>query len=442
MFATCLRLRCSTMKGRVRKRSYPSGVIKWQADLGVIEGKRVKHVFSTREAAQEHLRSAKRMLKVHGVESILLSPSEQVLFVAWRDRLAAHGASIEQAASTYLKLQKQAEAAGVTLEETVGFLVKNFKPLITPPPMVDIVRSFLGEQSRVNSTKYVDGVQKPNLRSFLRFMEGKVIAQIDRDDVLRWIESANSLATKRNRRSTAQGFFKFAKTQKYLIQSPIAGEDTIPLASKVSGEVFSFGLTDIEALLRTAMNVVYLGRLTKGRVRRQLPHSEFLGYLAAALFCGVRPEEIAKTPIENLDLEGGTFKVTARASKTSKQRVIELSPVALEWFRYWRVCHPEQRTIKPTTFIGRWRSLRKSAQLPDLHDGLRHTFATMHYAAHENASQLKAILGHEESENTLFSHYRAVTTIRGERVTQKMANQFWALTPSMLAPASGGAARL
>ena len=60
------------MKGRVRKRSYPSGVIKWQADLGVIEGKRVKHVFSTREAAQEHLRSAKRMLKVHGVESILL----------------------------------------------------------------------------------------------------------------------------------------------------------------------------------------------------------------------------------------------------------------------------------------------------------------------------------------------------------------------------------
>jgi hypothetical protein len=55
-----------------------------------------------------------------------------------------------------------------------------------------------------------------------------------------------------------------------------------------------------------------------------VPYQSFLGYLAAAVFCGVRPEEIKRTPLSNLDVVGRTLVVDARSSKTNKQRVIEL----------------------------------------------------------------------------------------------------------------------
>lgn len=75
-----------------------------------------------------------------------------------------------------------------------------------------------------------------------------------------------------------------------------------------------------------------------------------------------------------------------------------------------------------------------------VHDVLRHTFATMHYAAHQTASQLKALMGHSQSENTLFAHYRAVQTVTGETVTRAMAQEFWNLFPDSLKARSKGRA--
>jgi len=50
------------------------------------------------------------------------------------------------------------------------------------------------------------------------------------------------------------------------------------------------------------------------------PDAPFLGYLAAALFCGLRPEEINRTSLSNLDLLGRRLVVTGKASKTNKPR--------------------------------------------------------------------------------------------------------------------------
>jgi len=49
----------------------------------------------------------------------------------------------------------------------------------------------------------------------------------------------------------------------------------------------------------------------------------------------------------------------------------------------------------------------------------------MHYAAYQNAAQLQAVMGHDETQDTLFAHYRAVKTTAGEWITKAMAQQFW-----------------
>jgi hypothetical protein len=39
-------------------------------------------------------------------------------------------------------------------------------------------------------------------------------------------------------------------------------------------------------------------------------------------------------------------------------------------------------------------------------------------------------MGHSQTEETLFKHYRAVQTLSGDTITRKMASDFWKLTPT------------
>jgi len=92
-----------------------------------------------------------------------------------------------------------------------------------------------------------------------------------------------------------------------------------------------------------------------------------------------------------------------------------------------RLC-PGQTTFVPKNVDRRWRALRKAAGLSEwLHDGLRHTFASMHYAAYENTAQLKVCMGHSQTEETLHQHYRAVMTTKGETISKKMGKEFFAM---------------
>ncbi|MEY2598877.1 MAG: hypothetical protein RLZZ142_1136 [Verrucomicrobiota bacterium] len=75
-------------------------------------------------------------------------------------------------------------------------------------------------------------------------------------------------------------------------------------------------------------------------------------------------------------------------------------------------------------------ALIKSAGVPWTHNALRHTFASMHYATHQNPAVLRVQMGHSEGEEVLHQHYRATKTTSGEVITKRMAEDFWTLTPA------------
>lgn len=87
--------------------------------------------------------------------------------------------------------------------------------------------------------------------------------------------------------------------------------------------------------------------------------------------------------------------------------------------------------IMPKNFHRLWLALREKAGLmPWPQDVLRHTFATMDYALHQDTARLQAKLGHSRGEDTLFTNYRAVTMRDGGTVSKAIATEFFALTPS------------
>jgi hypothetical protein len=230
----------------------------------LINGKRVQRFFETRDDAENYLRETKSGLKSQGTESAMVSPSDRVLFSSWKERLEEAGSSIEEAAGTFLRWKAMFDAAGATVGQAGAFFAKHYKPLAAAPNLLTVAQEFIEEQTRVNSPKYLQDVQRPNMRSFLRHMTGKEIGDIKRDDVMKWMEAADALSTKRNRRSTAQGFFRFARTKKYVSESPIAGEDNIPLAGKVPGEVLSFGMREVRAIMHCALTGLHTGRRIPG----------------------------------------------------------------------------------------------------------------------------------------------------------------------------------
>jgi hypothetical protein len=72
---------------KIRQKKYPSGVVKWQAILGVVNGRRLQKYFSSREYAENFARAFKSSLREDGIAGYALSPHDRVLSTTCLDRL-------------------------------------------------------------------------------------------------------------------------------------------------------------------------------------------------------------------------------------------------------------------------------------------------------------------------------------------------------------------
>jgi integrase len=396
---------------KVRLVKYVSGTEKWMADLGAVNGKRVQRYFPTKELAEEEVRRAKGDVREMTSQMVSLSAGEKIRFQVARDELWTMGA---------------------TIEDAVNFFKKHHHALKPASDLNVLSREYLDDLSRKKSSARYQRLTAGNLKKFLLTVQGKAIGGITREDIEEWVTDATlSAGTQANRLVTVRAFLQWAKKRRYISISPIEGTaNLIELPDLSTGEIQSYGPNEVRALFHTALFAKYNAFDRQTGEFYQADYRDLLGYLTAACFCGVRPEEVARIELSRLDFVTRTLVVTKAAAKTSQTRVIELSRVAYVWFRFWRWCCPDSLAFIPVNFDRKWRALRKEAGLVKwVHDGLRHTFATMHYAAHQNAGQLKALMGHSQTEETLFRHYRAVVTVSGETVNKRMAKEFWNLTP-------------
>jgi hypothetical protein len=177
---------------------------------------------------------------------------------------------------------------GATILEATNFYLTHHRPLLEAPDLVQIGREFLDEQRRVNSPKYVDDLQKPNLESLFRFLGDIPVGDISREKIQKWV-TQNNLApdTQHNRLKTARSFLEFARLAKYIPLNPVKGEDNkIKLPKPQRGEILSYGPREIRRLFHAAL---YGKHKSIDRINQEavyVPYQSFLGYLAAAVFCG------------------------------------------------------------------------------------------------------------------------------------------------------------
>lgn len=385
-------------------------------DCGKIEGKRVRRFFRRRTEAEEFAAEMREKLRRHGETAVAFSHEDRVRFQAAAARL---------------------EQAGATIEQAVDFFLSQHRPLKASLTLGELL-------DRAVLEKELAGLRKNSLaqfacscRSFIAAVGAeRLAATVRREDVKAWILSRGfAPKTQRTYLGDVRSLFSWAARERFVASNPLAGDDGfIQLAEMTEDEIAVFDVDVCGRLLAAALFAAApsLARGAGGVYQREdVPGGfrELIGYVAVAMFCGVRPEEIRRVDLQKLDLQHGTLVIKGSGSKTRARRVIDFPRVAKVWLRLWRKLCPASPLVPPN-FRKRFEALRAAAGIETWPaDVLRHTFASYHYAMHADRKGLQAAMGHSESEDTLDRHYRALATLGGATVTRRLAGEFWALTP-------------
>lgn len=389
---------------KIRKRKLPSGTVAFQLDLGLVDGKRVRKNYKTKAEAALEMERAKEQQLRFGTSLVDLTPAEIAEILLVRGKLAAAGATLSQAAEFFLArgvVRKQA----ITLEQ----LVQRFT------------------DSREEASARYARQLRVSLGSLAKALDGKLCSDVMTEDIETWLRSNDwKPKTRNNYLGDVSAMFGWAVREGYVGNNPAAG---IKKARDHEGEIGTLNLEQCRQLLEAAVHAPGVA-----------------GFVVLGLFAGLRPAEIARLDWSAVDADAGTVVVAGRHAKTRQRRVVDLSPNARAWLQAAAV--PKAGPITGKWWDGRWRLFRqklgwdvgdsgdglsryariKPREKPSTphgrwpHNALRHTFASMHYAQHQNEALLQAQMGHE-SAAMLHRHYRAVKT-RAE------AAQFWSLRPS------------
>lgn len=119
---------------------------------------------------------------------------------------------------------------------------------------------------------------------------------------------------------------------------------------------------------------------------RKPEHAAMQLSLYLMLYCGLRPNEVCRMSINDIDMVQGCVRVQGHCSKTGGGRVVPLRKLGL--LRKIPMCIP-------SCWISRWRALRVSAGFSEWQrDVCRHTFASYHAAYFRNLAELQWEMGH------------------------------------------------
>lgn len=367
-------------KHTVRKYKHP----RLQFVLNYREGgKRKRQFFETKEEAKAEAALKDAQLKKSGTEGANIPSRLREMAKECAERLSAHGK---------------------TIADATDFFVSHLRATEKSCNASELVNELLAaKQADGASGRYLSDL-KHRLKRFSDDSNGQVVATITSAQVDDWLRAlAVAPVTRNNFRRVLIVAFNFAKGRDYCLTNPA---DTTAKAKVVDAPVRILTVKETTRLLNAATE-------------------ETLPYFAIGAFAGLRSAELARLDWSNVDFESGLIEVTAKKSKTARRRFIKMQPNLVAWLTPYRL---HTGSVLPTNARKKLEAVRKAAKLFGeswSDNGLRHSFASYHLAAFNDAAALALEMGHTGTD-MIFGHYR-------ELVKPNAADAYWSIKPSQQA---------
>lgn len=277
---------------------------------------------------------------------------------------------------------------------------------IAQVPLSKAIAMFLRECTRKNLRPRSVEFYELRLDHFACAFEDDALASLDRPALRAWLEGLDVAETTRQGYLRAiRAFLRWCKRQEPPIIRTDPTEGLQLLKPRIERKIDHFDVDQSRAMLSAP--------------------SPYRDAIALMLFAGIRPSEInarEKPPLlwKHIDAKRKLIRIPAEIAKTRAPRVLENLPPAL-----WKWIAPKQPgdpvCDRQLMLMPRW--MQQHGIINDwIQDGCRHSFATYHLAAYNNANLTSTILGHEGRVSLLHQVYAGI-------VTQKEARQFFAITP-------------
>lgn len=371
---------------KLRKRRLPSGHFSWLIDYGIVDGVRRRVSFGEdRAGAERALAKAQAAVMSHGALGLSASPMEMAEFLTLKGRLAEAGASISEAVEFFMRH---------------GTLVKK------PVRVGEMVESFIWAKVEAGKSQRTLETYRGTLRSLARAFPLVMAHELTAGEVLGWLSGQGWSG---RTQSGALGHFRSLYAWgREVAQGHVAVDPSAGMKVKASsGEEIG------------TMSVEQCGRM----LRQALLEPRMMAYVVLGMFGGLRRAEIERLTWDAVNLEERTVVVGARISKTRQRRVVDLTGNAVAWIRAaGEEVRGRSMRVAPSNLKEKWPLFWPKCGLAVWpNNGLRHTYASMHYAMWQDEAKLQAQMGHE-SANMLHQHYRALKT-------RREAEAFWALKP-------------
>jgi integrase len=381
---------------KIRERIYPSGKKSWMVDAGVVNGRRIKFMYKLKTQAESKAGLLRVERENEGSSAFGLPRRERVDAEAAANLLRPHGISLKAAAEFYLA---------------------NLDIVRVSKSVQEVVRELLEiKEQDHRAARYIKDLRNKLEGNFAAAEQfaGRPIHEITAHELEDWLRSLKVEPITRNNYKRVLGvLFAFAVKRRYSLRNPAKETEKASVTPEKPGVL---SLQESEALLRAA-------------------DEEMVAPIALCLFAGLRPEaELWRLDWSNLDIQDKSIDVS-KSKNVASHRFIRISDNLVEWLA------PVARKRGPVSLHGDsyWTRLQrireraataleqKKTVATNLRswpqDGLRHTYASMHYAAFKNAADTAEQLGHGGNLRTFFRHYR-------NRVREVDAKLFWEIRPS------------
>lgn len=380
-------LKGATLKGGVRVGPWRHSNYSWRVSYFTGEGSRRKRIqkgFETKRDAMKWAKEVEKGLIAHGRLDHEITRKERQAVIAFREIVAQLPAKVETPSLAQIVEDYQRLIDGRRYSIFVSDLIDEYLESLSAKKL---------------SQKYVDTMRHRLLR-FDGDFGGRLACEITTELVEGWLHRLFLADVSVNHfRAALQQLFNFAIKLKVISENPI-------------NEI---------AKLKTKANEI--GVLSPTQAESLLHHSpeEIRASIAIGLFAGLRRSEISRMSWGEIDLEQGFIEVKAKNSKSAARRLIEIRPCLREWLiPLWQ----RSGGVMPTEMVYRNRleKAKKSAGITEWpNNALRHSFASYHLAAFQDASALALEMGHSTTR-MIFEHYRAL-------VTRSAGESYWQIMP-------------
>ncbi len=286
-------------------------------------------------------------------------------------------------------------------------LTASLNPAVKQVTLGEAVAETIAAKTRQNLRgSYINGLRQ-YLALFAKGRESTPLAAITVHDLIQWFDTRGERNSSRaSNAGRLSAMFGVAMRRGWVAENPVKRLDPVRIDRKVP-------------MVLTPEQCEQLLTMTWER------RPKYLAFLVLAMFAGIRPQEIPRLGgWPAIDLEAGTVRIEAAASKVRTRRIVNLMPAAVEWLKFAKEHDSVLMNLCPQG-IRRFRwQMKKFIQIWSWpQDVLRHTAASYWLAETQNAGAVSLNLGN--SPKILLTHYNGL-------VTKDQAAKFWAIRPPKL----------